>query len=75
VPLLIATQPANLSTTAKTAYKEDIEFYRTQIDYFKAQNQEYQHKQSALDKITQEMQQTVNNHLYTNCCVAGQTHH
>jgi hypothetical protein len=41
MPPLIATRPANLSTTAKTAYKEDIEFYRTQIDYYKAQNQEY----------------------------------
>jgi hypothetical protein len=74
VPPLIATRPADLSTTAKTAYKEDMEFYRTQMDYYKAQNQEYQHEQSALDKITQEMQRTVNNHLYTNCCVAGQTH-
>jgi hypothetical protein len=36
VPLLIATRPANLLTTAKTAYKEDIEFYCTQIDYYKA---------------------------------------
>jgi hypothetical protein len=44
------------------------------MDHYKAQNQKYQHKQSALDKITQEMQRTVNNHLYTNCCVAGQTH-
>jgi hypothetical protein len=41
VPPLIATQPADLSTTAKTVYKEDMEFYCTQMDYYKAQNQEY----------------------------------
>jgi hypothetical protein len=41
MPPLIATQPADLSTAAKTVYKEDIEFYRIQIDYYKAQNQEY----------------------------------
>jgi hypothetical protein len=28
VPPLIATRPANLLSTAKTVYKEDIEFYR-----------------------------------------------
>jgi hypothetical protein len=70
----IPARPADLATNAKASYKEDLEIYKLEMDRYKAEDQKYTREQAAFDKITQEIQRTVNNHLYTNCCRARQSH-
>ena len=74
IPLFIPARPADLATNAKVSYKEDLEIYKLEIDRYKAEDQKYTREQAAFDKITQEIQRTVNNYLYTNYCRARQSH-
>ncbi|KAI1506906.1 hypothetical protein Ptr86124_014156, partial [Pyrenophora tritici-repentis] len=70
-PAYVPVRPSDLATNAKTSYKEDIDYYRIQLEEFKILNQRYQQERTGLGKLTEHIRKTVSQHLFYNCCKAG----
>ncbi|KAI1507611.1 mfs multidrug [Pyrenophora tritici-repentis] len=73
-PAYVPVRPSDLATNAKTSYKEDIDYYRIQLEEFKILNQRYQQERTGLGKLTEHIRKTVSQHLFYNCCKAGLSH-
>jgi hypothetical protein len=65
--------PSQLSTAGAKAYKDDIDFYKNQLDTYKLLDREYREEKANLDKLVALIQSTTSVYLQTNCCTPGQS--
>jgi len=65
--------PSQLSTAGAKAYKDDVDFYKNQLDTYKLFDREYREEKANLDKMVALIQTTTSVHLQTNCCTPGQS--
>lgn len=73
-PAYVPVRASDLTTNAKTFYKEDSNYYQMQLEEFKILNQRYQQERIGFGKLTKHIRKTVSQHLFYNCCKVGISH-
>ena len=69
----VPTHPSELSANGLRAFKEDVEYYKIQLDSFKQAERRYIEERKNIEKIASFIQSTVSVHLQNNCLLPDQT--
>lgn len=69
----LPTRPSELSNSGLKAYKEDVDFYKIQLEDYKIKDKEYREERTSLEKVIVYIQATVSLHLQRNCCKPGES--
>jgi len=70
---MVPMKPSDLSAAGQKAYKEDVEYFKIQLEAYKIRDREYREEKANLEKVVLYIQATVSQHLQRNCCKPGES--